>query len=369
MADGSQGSSDVLDSIPSFTEGGKTPPAGGEGSGAAKPAQDGGQQGADSGATQSGEANAPKNALEAAERVMAAQAGASPASKQPQDGKPQEKGAAGAKDAADAALPFKDHPRWKEVTSELRMQRVAREKNEAAIKELEPKAKGYDDLRGFLGDNNLGHEDFAAMLAIGAAIRNDPLEAVRLLQPVWDMLQQRVGEVLPDDLKQAVAAGQMTEEAARAISRSRAEAAISKGRLQDNERRSAESRQRDERRQEEERADGMARQISDYVDTWATRDPDAEQKLPFVNQEIELALRRIESQGKTIRDAADAKALVDWAVKQVEDRIRSFAPRRQAQAGGLPAGQGGASNTAPAPKTSLEAAELALARTAQGATA
>lgn len=368
MPDGSD-PSDILDVIPSFREGGgSAAPAGSEGGGGA-PAADGGAGAPDK--TQSGEAQPPKNALEAAERVMAQRAGASPASDKPQDGKPQDqKAIAGAKDQpADAALPFKDHPRWKEVTSENRMLRVAREKNETAIKELEPKAKGYDDLRGYLSENNLRHDDFAAMLAIGAAIRNDPMEAVRLLQPIWERLQQMVGEVLPDDLKQAVAAGQMTEEAARIASRARAEAAVATGRLKDVERRTAESRDQQEREAEDRRVDGVARQISDYVDTWAERDPDAEQKLPFVNQEIELALRRIESAGRTIRSADEVKKLVDWAVKQVEDRVRSFGPRRAATAGALPAGDGGASNTAPVPKTSLEAAELALQRTRSGAMA
>lgn len=362
MAEGSQ---DILDSIPSFTESG-TPsgapgaPAGGEGAVSDKtPA-------APAAGAQSGEAQPPKTALEAAERVMAGRTEASPASKQPQDGKPQDgKATTDPKAAADAALPFKDHPRWKEVTSELRILRVAKEKNETAIKELEPKAGTYDDLTSFLGDNNLSKDDFAAMLSIASAIRNSPLEAYEMLKPIMERLEAVAGERLPPDLQQLVEAGKMDPEAAKITARTRSEAAIAKGRMEDMGRRSAESQEAQQRREAEERTDGVVKDIVAYVDTWASRDPDAEAKRPLVEQAIELELRRLDAQRKSPSTPEEIRAIVDGAVKEANNVLRTFAPRPRPSAGHLPSGDS-PPNAAPVPKSSLEAAQLALSRGATG---
>lgn len=357
MADGSQ---EVLDTIPSFTQG-EQPPA--VPSGDAQPhVETSPAPGAEG--VQPGEPGPPKTALEAAERVMATEAkGVSPPSK-PQDGKPQEaKPPLDPKAAEDARLPFANHPRWKEVTSENRILRVAKEKNETAIKELEPKAQTYDDLTGFVRDSGLSKDDFAAMLSIGAAIRNDPFQAYEMLKPIMARIESMVGERLPQDLQTAVDNQSMTPEAASAIARSRAEATVYKGQAAAANQRFQETENQRQQREADEHAQGVVQDIGACIDTWASRDPDADKKRPFVEEAIELELRRIEGRGETIRSADDVQKLINTAVDQVNKRMRSFAPAPQARSGPLPSG-GTPPNAAPTPKTSLEAAQLGLARAA-----
>ena len=345
------GSQEILDSIPTLADGAPAP-APDTGTGSDPAAGEG---------AQSGEGQ-PKTALEAAERVMGQVKDAPPASAKPQDGKPPADGKApDAKTAADAQLPFKDHPRWKEVTSENRILRVAKEKNETAIKELEPKAQTYDELSGWLKENQLGKDDFAQLLAIGSAVRNDPIEAYKLLQPIMEQLETLVGERLPQDLQQAVANGQITEDAAKQIAKSRGEASVYKGRAETLQRRDAETREQRDREQQERHAETIVQGVVAHVDSWAKRDPDAERKRPFVEEGIENELRRRDMNGTPPRNSEEAAEIVRAVVKSVDDRFRSLMPTPKPKVGILP--QTGAPQTGTAmPKSSLEAAQLALSQ-------
>lgn len=343
----------VLDSIPSFT-GGEAAPA--PDTQQAVPADAG------DGASQHSEAeDTPKTALEAAERVMERAKEASLASATPQTGTAQEtaKPSPDELKAGDAKLPFANHPRWKEATSEIRILKVAKEKNEGAIKELEPKAQTFDQLSGWLRENSLGKDDLTSLLTIGAAVRNDPQAAYDMLRPIMEELELKVGVRLPQDLENAVAQGQMTQEAAQAIARSRGEATLYKGKYETSQQRQNQEREERAANEAKQQAESLVQGIVSHVDSWATRDPDAARKRPFVEEAIELELRKRDAEGTAPQNVEQAIQIVDGIVKAVNDRFRSFMPRPKPVGGILPNGAN-LTPSAPVPKSSLEAAQLAL---------
>jgi hypothetical protein len=225
---------------------------------------------------------APKTALEAAQRVMAKGANAAPEAK-PQDGTqppPAPAPKAGEVDEDDSALPFKDHPSWKAMrekarglSSQNRILTVAKEKNEVAIRDLEPKAKAHDGLLGYFSENNLGQEDVSAGLQIMAAIRNDPRRAYDMLRPVMDRLEATVGAKLPADLQGKVDSGLLDPAIAAELAKARAGEGLEKQRRAEAEARAArdrEAREVEERkRSEDEVLDVVVSALNDAEAEWA----------------------------------------------------------------------------------------------------
>lgn len=315
----------------------------------------------DKGDKNQGDEAAPKTALEAAKAVMAKEG--KDASEKPQEGEPDAKAKpeGEGKDDPDAKLPFANHQRWKETTSELRILRVAKEKNEEAIKALTPKAQTYDELSNWLQQSNLAKDDFANLLTIGAAVRNEPFKAYELLKPIMDQLEGIVGTKLPADIQAKVDQGLVDPETARDLARARGEAAVHKSARDTIEQRVAREREEAERSQHQDHAETIVQGIVSHVNSWASRDPDAARIRPFVEEAIELELRKRDAQGAQPRDVQEATAIVDAVVKATKDRMRSFIPPPQPRSGSiLPVGGAYANAAAPVPQSSLDAANAAL---------
>jgi len=167
---------------------------------------------------------------------------------------------------------------------------------------------------------------------------------------------------LPQDLQNAVAAGQIAPEAAQAIARSRGEATLYKGRAETLEQRRQQDQQQRQAEEAQRQADTLVQGIVAHVDSWAKRDPDAARKRPFVEEAIELELRKRDADGKAPSTVEEAMQIVDGIVKAVNDRFLRLIPaRRPVTSGILPTGSQ-APSSAPVPKSSLEAAQLALQR-------
>lgn len=337
-------------------------PAGGEAAPVQKPE---GDKPAEKAAPAEGEKKgadaAPKSALEAAKAVMAKEQKPGSAEK-PLDGKPLTDQAAdvakpaGGEDAPDPR--FKDDPLYKEMSSKLRIGKVAQEKNETAIKVLEPKAKVHDDLVSFLSENNLGRDDFANGMSIMQAVRNDPAKAYELLRPVMERLESMVGVRLPDDLQAKVNAGQIDATTAHELARSRGSESLAREqtkRLQEKQQRDAEQRTRAEAEQSENAVmDTVVSTLNAAEIEWAKSDPDAAKLKPLVNDILMVA-----GVAKPPRNAEEAKALYTSSVQEAKRRAAGFTPTPQSKTGILPPG-GAAVNTTPVPKSSLDAARAAL---------
>lgn len=309
-------------------------------------------------------AEPPKTALEAAQRVMAKEG------KQPSDAKPQQQSESQQKPAADAKgekkpeaddddsqLPFREHPRWKKMSSEHRMLKVAREKNEEAIKTLEPKAKTHDELLSFISANNLQKDDFQTGLQVMAALRNDPAKAYEMLKPVMEQLESKVGVTLPDDLKAKVEAGTVDANTAADLARARATAALAQERTRSLEERTAADEQARQEREEKDQTQSIITSLNEWEANWLKRDPDAAKLVSFVREAF-----IVEGTAHPPRNPEEAKKLAEACVAKVRERLQSVMPTPRAKDGNLPAG-GNHVEATPVPKTALEAAQAALAAT------
>lgn len=312
---------------------------------------------AKSGEAKQGENAAPKTALEAATRVMAK--GPQKGSEgKPADGtQPPAKTEAKAEgEAEEANLPWKDDPRWKKMSSELRILQVAKDKNEEAIKVLEPKARTHDDLNRFVAESNLSKDDFQSGLVIMRAIRNDPAQAYELMRPVMERLESMVGVRLPQDLHAKVQAGTLDAEAAHEIARARGSEAIARSRAETLEQQQAREVQEREERSQDGQIQVIANALNAAEEAWMKSDPDAAKLKPLMNRAVLL-----NGQLKPPRDAEEARALWESSLREVRNEVGGFMPQARAKDGNLPVG-GAPVTTAPIAKSSLEAAQAALSR-------
>ena len=112
--------------------------------------------------------------------------------------------------------------RVKQLLSQRSMARA-----EAA--ELQPDAGRYRSLQKYMSENDLGDTEFADLLIAGADLKSgEPQRLQSFLDRVLPLVQQALvatGQMVPSDLTEQVESGEMTEDAALAIARSKATAA------------------------------------------------------------------------------------------------------------------------------------------------
>jgi len=301
----------------------------------------------------------PKTPLEAAKRVMAQ--ATKPVAAKPQDGETQPPKTEVKVEDDDATLPpeVKNHPRYKKLASENRILNVAKEKNETAIKELEPKARTFDDLTGYLQSQNLEKDDFATGLTIMAAVRNDPFKAYELLQPVMAQLEGIVGVRLPADLQAMVNQGKIDPETAQQFARTRGSEAVLKSRVETTEQRM--KRENDDRaarenaRQEEGQLNTVVSSLNSLDEQWAKRDPDAAKLRPLLEKIV-----LVKGGENPPTNEEEARKLWDESLAEAKRISGAWTPPLQSKVGVLPVGGQSASNSAPVPKSSLDAARAAL---------
>lgn len=104
--------------------------------------------------------------------------------------------------------PFNKHPRW---------QQLIRERDE-----FKADAGQYRQIQQFLTTNGVEPAEAAQALQLAALVKSDPQKAWEILKPTVTDLLQRTGQLLSPDLKDQVAQGRLTREAALEISRLRA---------------------------------------------------------------------------------------------------------------------------------------------------
>lgn len=162
-------------------------------------------------------------------------------------------------------VPFNKHPRFQEVLTKL--------------KTFETDAVRYRNVENFIAEQGLGAEEAADLLRIGGLMKTNPAEAWRQMRPKVEQVLKAAGEILPDDLKQRVQAGQLDQETAAEISRNRAS-------LQ-----SVEARQQFEREQAQTREQqNRSSQIQGAVSSWEAdrklKDPNFAAKMPALSREV-----------------------------------------------------------------------------------
>lgn len=187
---------------------------------------------------------------------------------------------------------------------------------------------GYENhqaIQKYMQANNLQTPDMVDAMEIAALVNRDPAAALQRLQPLYQKLQQYVGEVLPSDLQNQVDNGELTEQAARELVRSRNESE----RLRQQH---AQSQQRQQKEAQQQRAtqvqSAMAETANRVQQEIMEKDPDYEMKADFVRRELQVLI-----QEQRPRTAAEADKLVRQAHKTVTDRMKRLKPRQQIRPG------------------------------------
>lgn len=204
-------------------------------------------------------------------------------------------------------VPFHNHPRFKHLV---------RERNS-----LRTDAGRYQNVVGFIENAGLTAEEAANGLSIMGLAKTNPAEAFRQLRPWLEQLVVAAGEVLPDDLKQRVAKGELTSDAALEVSRARATAQSVQASQSFRE-------QREQRQREHNDVKDIRTAAQAWEDDRTLRDPNFAAKRPQLEREI-LYLQRTEGMPRT---AAEVTAQLHKAYKAVNDAIRPQpVPRQQQQ--------------------------------------
>lgn len=133
---------------------------------------------------------------------------ASPAEGVEANGQSTDEGKATGADDEFANVPFNKHPRF---------QGLVRERNALRVD-----AERYTNVQNFIDSHGLTAEEAADGLVIFGLMKTDPVEAWKRAKPTIQKLLIAAGEALPDDLRERVAKGEMSSDAAMEVSRSRA---------------------------------------------------------------------------------------------------------------------------------------------------
>lgn len=105
-------------------------------------------------------------------------------------------------------VPFNKHPRFQQLLRER--------------KEFKADATRYRNIENFLETNGVEAEEAAEALTVAALAKTDPVACWARIKPWVQQVLVAAGEVLPEDLQGRVAAGELSQEAAFEVSRSRA---------------------------------------------------------------------------------------------------------------------------------------------------
>ncbi len=237
----------------------------------------------------------------------------------------------------DSKLPFHNHPRWKEV-----------QQQSAAFKE---RAERFDLINNFLTQSSISGDEFAEGVDLMRALKNDPVNALKRLEPIIANLRRFTGEILPDDLSQKVDLGQIDEVTARQIAKERNELAFNTRAA--NDRLDAVQRQQVAHQQQQHTA-----VLQDSVTRWEEvaqkRDPDYAEKAPFVLDRFKLLIAATPP-----RDSKEAIDLAERALSEVNEKMKGFSARRQPLRS-VTSQSSTATAATQAPRTLLEAAQAAL---------
>ncbi len=103
---------------------------------------------------------------------------------------------------------------------------------ETQVKELQPLAEAQRSIMTFCQENNISSDDFVKGMELLKMVNTDPVEARKMLEPIWNQLSGLTGDALPQDLKQAVDDGAITEAYAKEIAKHRGMTAHSQARGQ-----------------------------------------------------------------------------------------------------------------------------------------
>lgn len=236
-----------------------------------------------------------------------------------------------------------------------RIENLVRDRKERddKIAAIEPKAQQFDQIRSFVDEAGLTKDEVNQGFAVMRDLKRNPLEAYQRLKPIVAQLAAMFGEGdLPEDLRQDVATGRITEQRAQELVTARSHSSLAtENAKQDRERQAAEAHRQN--------VDDVAGAVAAWENSKAT-DPDWKLKQPRVIELVELSvIRRQRTDPNWFPTKVEALKLSQDALAQVEKEMKAFAPRPRAV---IPVTDAGSTRSVAKPTSALEAAKLALSQ-------
>jgi len=213
-------------------------------------------------------------------------------------------GQEGQEDKNDEQLPFHKHPRF---------QQIVREKN--SFKEDATQFRAISD---YMAQNRLSADEVDQGFVIMSAIKNDPVRARQMLAETMRQLDAVTGEILGEADSRMVDEGEMSEAAAKELSRYRAQVALQ-------EHRNQESLQQQQAHQQRMTKQSIISSVEQWEQQIATRDPDYAAKKSIVYDKIRLS--QFENPARTPQEAL---AVADAAYCGATEVLKAAMPKRMA---------------------------------------
>ena len=229
-------------------------------------------------------------------------------------------------------LPFHNHPRWKEMITERDT--------------LKPKAEQYDKITTFMTNNGLTPAEMAEGMGIMALMKNDPVEAYKLLKQHADKLARFAGEELPEDIQAKMDDGFIDSESAKELARLKAQQEF------------LEVRQKEQmERQQQYQQEVSKKQIHDAVSAWEAtekaRDPDWSKKYEMVMERAAVLIQN--GQPSTPQEAVE---FAKRALSDVNARLRPLSGRSIGIRN--PTSSMSSANARPVPRSLEDAVRMAI---------
>lgn len=176
-------------------------------------------------------------------------------------------------------------------------------------------------------DAGLPAEDVAIMAQIARAVNDQDWATFhKAALPYFQMAEQALGLKLPDDLRKRVDEGEMTEEAATEMSRTRYTAASANVRAQRLEEQRRADSQREQTRQSQAASDAVSTAINGWEQQQAARDPDYKRLRPLI---LDKMVAFVAQHGPP-PDAENGVKLAMWARQEVLKAIPGAKPGTRA---------------------------------------
>jgi hypothetical protein len=263
-----------------------------------------------------------------------------------------------APDALDPNAPDPTEAELKRLRPETRkrFERLLAQRNEArtSLEQIRPELEQHRQLQGYLSQHQLAPDDVNALLQVGAALRaGDHKAFLDGVAPYVMAAQEAMGLRIARDLQTQVDDGEISEEAARELTRTRHRATQAETRLQE---------QTTIATTEATNRNVMA--IRHGVEQWEanirTRDPDYPHKANAVRR---FSQALIQERG-TPRTQDEAVALVQAAYDEANAELRRLRPTPQptrSAPSGVHSAANGATPPPAEPSSMIDAARRALA--------
>ena len=197
-----------------------------------------------------------------------------------------------------------------------------RRQKTAQIDDLSNRLKFFEPVEQVISQSGLEAAEVQNTIAIAGLIKTDPWEALRALTPIYSALSQITGQTLPDDLKEQVRLGYITEPHAKELARSR-------NQVQHMTVQQRAQAEREEEQTQRRQLQTLVTEASTAATEWeaakAKSDPDFKLKQPRISELVRLSVH----EDGYPRSKADVGKMLDRIYDRVSKEISQFQPRRK----------------------------------------